>query len=45
MKHKLNIRGSLIPNDYKWYYDYFGMDATCPGDVKKIIDALQPGMR
>lgn len=43
MKHKLNIRGSLIPNDYKWYYDYFGMDATCPGDVKKIIDAIQPG--
>ena len=43
MKHKVNIRGSLIPNDYKWYYDYFMMDATCPADVKSVIDNLKPG--
>lgn len=43
MKHKLNIRGSLIPNDYKWYYDFFMMDSTTPADVKNVIDNLQQG--
>lgn len=43
MKHKINIRGVLIPNDYKWYYDYFGEDSTCPMDVQKVMDALQDG--
>ena len=43
MKHKIDIRGVLIPNDYKWYYDYFEEDSTCPADVKKIMDALQDG--
>lgn len=43
MKHKINIRGVLIPNNYKWYYDWFKEDSTCPDDVQKIIDQLQPG--
>lgn len=43
MKHKINVRGVLIPNDYKWYYDYFGEDSTCPSDVQKIIDQIQDG--
>lgn len=43
MKHKINIRGVMIPNDYKWYYDYFGEDSTCPADVQKIIDAFKDG--
>ena len=43
MKHRVNIRGVMIPNDYKFYYDFFGMDATCPADVQKVIDAVQPG--
>lgn len=43
MKHRIDIRGVLIPNDYKFYYDFFGMDATCPGDVKKVLDAAQAG--
>lgn len=43
MKHKINIRGVLIPNDYKWYYDYFGEDSTCPADVQKVLDMLQDG--
>lgn len=41
MKHKINIRGRMIPNDYKWYYDYFGEDSTCPADVQKVLDILQ----
>lgn len=43
MKHRINIRGAMIPNDYKFYYDFFGMDATCPADVQRVIDAVQPG--
>lgn len=43
MKHKINVRGVLIPNDYKWYYDYFGEDSTCPADVQKVLDVLQDG--
>lgn len=43
MKHRINIRGVMIPNDYKWYYDYFGEDSTCPKDVQKILDAFQTG--
>lgn len=43
MKHRINIRGVMIPNDYKWYYDFFGEDSTCPADVQKVLDAFQDG--
>lgn len=43
MKHRINIRGVMIPNDYKWYYDYFEEDSTCPADVQKILDIFQDG--
>ena len=43
MKHKINIRGVMIPNDYKWYYDWFGKDSTCPADVQKVLNAFQDG--
>lgn len=43
MLHKINIRGVLIPNDYKWFYDWFEEDSTCPADVQKILDAVQEG--
>lgn len=43
MKHRINIRGVMIPNDYKWYYDFFGEDSTCPKDVQQILDSFQPG--
>lgn len=33
----------MIPNDYKWYYDYFGEDSTCPADVQKVMDAYLDG--
>ena len=42
MKHRIDIRGCLIPNDYKWYYDWFEEDSTCPRDVQKVLDILQP---
>lgn len=43
MRHKINIRGSLVPNDYKFYYDFFGEDSTCPRDVYTVLDAVSPG--
>lgn len=43
MKHKINIRGVMIPNDYKWYYDFFGEDSTCPADIQKVLDAFRDG--
>lgn len=43
MKHKINIRGVIIPNDYKWYYDWFEEDSTCPKDVQKVLDVVAAG--
>lgn len=42
-RHKINIRGRIIPNDYKWFYDYFEEDSTCPRDVQKVIDQAAAG--
>lgn len=35
---RINIYGSIIPNDYKWYFDYFEEDSTCPRDVQNLLD-------
>lgn len=35
---RLDIRGTIIPNGYKWYYDWFGEESTCPKDVQDAID-------
>lgn len=43
MKHRIDIRGVLIPNDYKWFYDWFGEESTCPKDVQDIVDAAMSG--
>ena len=43
MKHRIDIRGAMIPNDYKWYYNWFDEDSTCPRDVFKILSAAAPG--
>lgn len=43
MKHRINIRGVMVPNDYKWYYDFFGEDCTCPNDVQQVMDAFADG--
>ncbi len=43
MKHRIDIRGVMVPNDYKWYYDFFGEDCTCPKDVQQVMDAFQDG--
>jgi ATP-dependent protease ClpP protease subunit len=35
---KVKIKGVIIPNDDKWIYDYFEMDATCPREVEKEVE-------
>lgn len=37
MPKKINIKGEIIPNDYKWIYDLFDIENTNPGDVEKAL--------
>lgn len=34
---QVKISGVIVPNEDKWIYDWLGMEATCPEDVKKAI--------
>ena len=34
---KVEIKGTIVPNDDKWIYEWFGLDAVCPRDVRKAI--------
>ena len=43
MKRRIDIRGVMIPNDYKFFYNFFKADSTCPEDVKHVLDTAQPG--
>lgn len=38
MPKKINIKGVIIPNDYKWIYDWFEIDSTCPNDVNAQLE-------
>lgn len=35
---KINIKGVIIPNSYKWFYDWFDEDSTCPNDIEKALN-------
>lgn len=43
MKHRIDIRGVMVPNNYKCFYDYFGEDCTCPKDVQQVLDSFRDG--
>lgn len=43
MTHKIDIRGDIIPNDYKWYYEWLEMDSTCTKDVTEVLDKMVAG--
>ena len=34
---RVNVYGVIIPNDYKWYFDYWDEDSTCPKDITKAL--------
>jgi len=33
----INVKGTIVPNDDKWIYDYLKYEAVCPKDVTNII--------
>lgn len=37
MPDRINVKGAIVPNDYKWYYEWLEMDCTCPNDVEKAL--------
>lgn len=37
----INIQGDIVENDDKWIYEWFDMEATCPRDVKDILEAAK----
>lgn len=39
----INIQGDIVPNDDKWIYDWFDMDATSPADVRAVLDTKPDG--
>lgn len=43
VKYRIDIRGVMVPNDYKWYYNLFREDCTCPRDIQNVIDAAVDG--
>lgn len=34
---KISVRGSIVSDDEKWIYDWFGLDATSPKEVRQIL--------
>lgn len=39
----LQMKGDIVPNDYGWIYEWFGLDYTSPAKAKAVIDALSDG--
>ncbi len=39
----LHLKGDIIPNDYKWVYDWFELESTCPKDAEDIINEMKDG--
>lgn len=39
----VEIKGDIIPNDYKWIYDWLEWESTCPNDIKTAIASLKSG--
>jgi ATP-dependent Clp protease protease subunit len=40
---KINIKGVIVSNDYKWIYEWFDMDATSPKDVDSLLEQSEEG--
>lgn len=42
-KYKINVKGPIVPNSYKWYYDWMEMDCACPSMVSQVLDKVVDG--
>ena len=40
---RVDVRGVIVPNDYKEWYDFWNEEATCPRDIKDALDNLPEG--
>lgn len=36
---RIDIKGTIVPNDDAWIYDWLGMDNTCPNKVLNVINS------
>ena len=39
----ININGVIVPDDDKWIYDWYGMQAVCPQDIERVLDKAPSG--
>jgi len=37
---KINIKGPIISSQQQWIYDYFGIEATSPSKVNRVLDSI-----
>lgn len=40
MPKTIDIKGPIITNDDKWIYDWFGVAACCPADIRSQLDEV-----
>jgi ATP-dependent protease ClpP protease subunit len=40
MPKVIDIKGPIITNDDKWIYDWFGVAACCPADIRSQLDKM-----
>lgn len=40
MPKTIDIKGPIITNDDKWIYDWFGIAACCPADIRSQLDEM-----
>jgi len=38
---KLKVKGVIISNEWKWIYDWFGYDSTCPKDIEDALEGAE----
>jgi ATP-dependent protease ClpP protease subunit len=37
---KINIKGPIVSSQQQWIYDYFGIEATSPSKVSKVLNSI-----
>ena len=37
---KINIKGPIVSSQQQWIYDYFGIEATSPAKINKVLDSI-----
>lgn len=40
---RVQVNGEIVTNDDKWLYDWFGIEATAPADIRAALEGLGDG--